>query len=177
MTMRKAFTLLLGLAGLAACGQRATAPPPELAAWQKYSATLDSSLYRLRSVEGSRRTDEAATTFTGWFDGDELRVLVANNDMRDYGATSARYYYDADHVAYVREHGLRRMQAAAGDSTRLHEVESQATFNAQGTVVAGRTSTDGITAPVDVLTARGLLVSGTALRDSALAIRARGGRK
>jgi len=176
--MRAAFTFLLGLAGLAACGaKRAPVPPPELAAWQKYTTALDSSLYHLRSVEGSRRTGDAATTFTAWFDGGELRVLVANNDMRDYGATSARYYYDGPHLAYVREHGLRRMQAAAGDSTRLHEVESQITFNAEGAVVAGRTSTDGISAPFDVLTARGLLVTGTALRDSALAIRGRGGRK
>ncbi len=103
---------------------------------------------------------DAASKYTALFANGALRRIDEKVSLGDYGSSSSRYYYDgAPYFAFEekeRTEGAGRVRI----SLRLY-------FGADGRLVDGRKSVDGVAVPVEDVDIRGAYRHAVALGEAA----------
>ncbi len=96
---------------------------------------IDANIEKMKRVNGIWAMGDASSTFNAYYEKDELKLIVEQMDMGDYGSSVYKYYFKEGYLFYHEQNGKRKNpnsqkpDEAADINVIMH-------FNTEGTLVA-----------------------------------------
>ncbi len=99
----------------------------------------------LREVEGEWGRGDASSTFTAYFDEDELRYLREEVSLGEYGSSQNEYFFRDGRLFLYQEEGERAVPGR--ESPRAAAVTVRISYGSEGEVFEARKTVNGEPAP------------------------------
>ena len=149
--MRPTRLLLALLAG--ACAPDRGAPAPgsadaaaSLVAAEAAVAGLRTRLDSMTRVDAALAQGDAASSFSAYYEGDALRVILESLDQGDYGRSEEEYFLVDGSVVYWTARGVR---VRPGEPGAMDSVRWRVALDGSGGVVAAEKRVNGAPAALE----------------------------
>lgn len=143
----------------------ANAITPEEA--RKRARDIESRRAAWRSVPGRFHEGDASSRFVAVYDTGVLRMIEERSDFRDYGSSTARYYFDTTGTLFLYDARDERAVADPARAGAREIIELSMVFEPDGRMVASRKTVDGRVQPVQGTEIDGAMAHLQALRKAA----------
>jgi len=96
---------------------------------------IDASVNEMKRVSGRWAMGDASSIIDAYYAKDELRLIVEQMDMGDYGSSKYKYYFKDGYLFYHEQNGTR-MSSNSDNPDEEVDVNVIMHFNSEGTLVA-----------------------------------------
>ena len=96
---------------------------------------IDNHINQMQKVSGKWAMGDASSVFDAYYAGDELKLMVEQMDMGDYGSSDYRYYFKEGYLFYHEQNG-KRMAPNSDNPDEAADINVIMHFNPEGTLVA-----------------------------------------
>ena len=93
---------------------------------------IDAHVNNMRLVTGNWEMGDASSIIEAYYAEDELKLIIEQMDMGDYGASEYKYYFKDGYLFYHEQNGKR----TTPNSTEAANVNVILLFNSEGDLVA-----------------------------------------
>jgi len=96
---------------------------------------IDANIDRMKRVTGFWAMGDASSTFNAYYEKEDLKLIIEQMDMGDYGSSVYKYYFKEGYLFYHEQNGKRK-NPNSQNPDEVADINVIMHFNPEGTLVA-----------------------------------------
>ena len=117
---------------------------------------IEAYVDNMQLVTGNWEMGDASSLIEAYYANDELKLIIEQMDMGDYGSSEYKYYFKNGYLFYHEQNG-KRIDLNSKDPGETVDVNVVMHFNSEGDLIASRKTINSIQVELHDIEAPGVL--------------------